>query len=266
VKSANRRTVHSLLTNNVAGIKSVLSDGMMQLRARLLLHNRLVQLVSQKRGLEIGGPSDLFRPSGLIPIYQLAGSLDNCDFSSTTKWSTHSSAFSYREDKSPGKTFFLDGSKLSSIPDNSYDFVLSCHNLEHFANPVKALREWMRILHPGGTLVVIVPFYRKTFDHRRAPTTVEHMLHDFETDVGEDDLTHLDEVLALHDLEMDPRAGTIEEFSKRSRSNFLNRCLHHHVFNRDNVRDLLTAVGWEPALIQQLGVHVCAIATSLKQA
>jgi hypothetical protein len=31
------------------------------------------------------------------------------------------------------------------VPDKSYDFVLSSHVLEHFWNPIKAIKEWERI-------------------------------------------------------------------------------------------------------------------------
>ena len=41
--------------------------------------------------------------------------------------------------------------------DSVFDFVLSCHNFEHFADPVAALREWSRIVVPGGHLCLVVP-------------------------------------------------------------------------------------------------------------
>jgi hypothetical protein len=50
-------------------------------------------------------------------------------------------------------------------------------------------------------------------------------------DTREDDLTVLEEVLKLHDLQLDQRAGGFLKFEERSRNNFKNRCLHHHVFD-----------------------------------
>jgi hypothetical protein len=145
----------------------------------------------------------------------------------------------------PGSSFFCDGSNLVPIGDRSYDFILSAHNLEHFANPVKALSEWKRVLRPGGTLVLVLPNYRKTFDHRRTPTPVAAMLADFEQNVGEEDLSHLPEILALHDLKRDRAAGTFAEFKTRSFDNFNNRCLHHHVFDENNSRELLSALDFQ---------------------
>jgi hypothetical protein len=83
----------------------------------------------------------------------------------------------------------------------------------------------------GGTLVLILPRKESNFDHRRPVTTFNHLLEDYKNDIGEDDLTALEEVLRLHDLRMDYRAEGMENFKKRSEDNFNNRCLHHHVYD-----------------------------------
>ena len=226
-------------------------------RARLLFQGRLacykvaLSLVKDKAGLEIGGPSWVFRNwYAPLPIYKTVASLDNCVFSQKTEWARHSETYKFRSDKGAGRNIICDGSDLSVLSDASYDFILSSHNLEHFANPVKALREWQRIARPGGGLVLVLPNYAKTFDHRRAPTTVGHMLDDFDRDTGEDDLTHLPEIVKLHDLSMDPPAGTTKEFRQRSLENFTNRCLHHHVFNENNSKELLSAIGIEVLAVE----------------
>jgi hypothetical protein len=54
---------------------------------------------------------------------------------------------------------------------------------------------------------------------------------DYKNNIGEDDLSHLEEILKLHDLSLDPPAGTFEQFKARSLKNIENRCLHHHVFD-----------------------------------
>jgi SAM-dependent methyltransferase len=211
----------------------------------------VLPFVEGKAGLEIGGPSVVFE-GGLrpMPIYPRVGSLDNCDISSSTTWATHADAYRFSPRKAPGKNIFRDASNLSSIADDSYDFVLSSHNLEHFANPIKALEEWKRIIRPGGALVLVLPNYSKTFDRGRTPTPVDHMFEDFERDTGEDDLTHLPEILEKHDLIMDPGVGSAEEFRRRSLDNFNNRCLHHHVFDTTNSRELLTRCGMEVLAVE----------------
>jgi SAM-dependent methyltransferase len=217
--------------------------------------------VMGKAGLEIGGPSFPFRRLGPVPIYDQVGSLDNCDFSTDTVWANHAAKYVFSPRKAPGRTYICDGSNLTPVESQSYDFVLSSHNLEHFANPIRALREWLRVLRPGGSLILVLPFYLDTFDHRRSPTTVAHMVEDFESDLGEDDLTHLPEILEKHDLARDPAAGSAEAFERRGRDNFKNRCLHHHVFDESNSRDLLVATGFDVVLVERrYPFHLCLLA------
>jgi SAM-dependent methyltransferase len=225
--------------------------------ARLLLAGRVrsfpavLPFVERKRGLEVGGPSTAFqRGFQRVPIYHRVASLDNCDFSRTTTWTEHSDAFMFSPGKPPGKNIFCDASDLSCIADHSYDFILSSHNLEHFANPVKALYEWKRVTGPGGGLLLLLPNYRRTFDNRRSPTTVDHMFEDFLKQTPEDDLFHLPEILRNHDFSIDPGSPSVEHFHTRALDNFNNRCLHHHVFDQSNSRELLLRSGFEVLAVE----------------
>ncbi len=186
-----------------------------------------------KIGLEIGGPSKIFRRNDFLPLYPLAGRVDGVNFSAHTTWEgriVEGSTYQYAP-KRFGHQFVCEGNKLDPIPDRTYDFVVSSHSLEHSANPLRAIAEWKRVTKPRGALLLVLPDRRFTFDHRRPVTPFEHLLDDFRKDVGEDDLTHVDEILSLHDLSMDPKAGSAEDFRARSSRNYENRCLHQHVFD-----------------------------------
>jgi ubiquinone/menaquinone biosynthesis C-methylase UbiE len=50
-----------------------------------------------------------------------------------------------------------DAELMASCGDEQYDFVHSSHCLEHMHNPDIALKNWFRIVKPGGHLVVLVP-------------------------------------------------------------------------------------------------------------
>ena len=50
-----------------------------------------------------------------------------------------------------------DAQVLAGVPDASLDFAHSSHCLEHMRDPREALGHWLRILRPGGHLVVLVP-------------------------------------------------------------------------------------------------------------
>ncbi len=105
-------------------------------------HRRLyLPYVVDRKGLEIGGPSEVFRKGQPVDIYSSVGRLDNCDFSRSTVWAEQQDTYRFDQQKAPGKSIFCDGSELITVADDTYDFVLSSHNLEHFANPVKALKE-----------------------------------------------------------------------------------------------------------------------------
>ncbi|MFV0495916.1 class I SAM-dependent methyltransferase [Mycobacterium sp.] len=218
-------------------------------------------LIEHKYGIEIGGPSALFRT--VLPLYQLVEGLDGVNFGSETVWEGRLEAgenFVYDENKR-GHQYISEASDLSEIENEQYDFLLSSNCLEHVANAIKALNEWKRVIKPGGALVLVLPNKKSNFDHRRPVTKFEHLLEDFANDVGEDDLTHLDEILALHDLKRDPPAGDLENFRKRSLKNVENRTLHHHVFDVPLIEKVLAHVGFKIVDITTTRADFFALAT-----
>ena len=218
-------------------------------------HKLARQLLTSKKGLEVGGPSNVFRRRFNLPLYDCVAQLDNCDFSQENVWASHTPAFRFSKDKPPGKTYFCEGSELAGISDNSYDFLLSSHNLEHMANPLKALKQWQRVVKPRGYVVVVLPHYARTFDHRRVPTTVEHMQKDFYNGVGEDDLTHVEETFAAHRLNEGSQSD--EDLRALLLNNYKHRTMHHHVFNEVNSRALMETAGFEVlAMDIQLPFHI----------
>ena len=50
-----------------------------------------------------------------------------------------------------------DAQHLSSLADETVDFVHSSHCLEHLVDPREGLGSWMRVLKPGGHMIVTVP-------------------------------------------------------------------------------------------------------------
>ena len=93
------------------------------------------------------------------------------------------------------------------------------------------MSEWLRISKDDAFLLIVVPKREANFDHNRPITSFEHLKNDYDNKVGEDDLSHLEEILRLHDLSLDPPAGTYTEFKMRSMNNFQNRALHQHIFD-----------------------------------
>lgn len=207
------------------------------------------QLVAGKSGIEIGGPSPLFTSKGYLPLYGKIAALDGVNFSNKTVWEGNLEEGNfYRFEDKTGYQYIGEGGDLPRVKDGQYGFLLSCNNLEHIANPVKALLEWKRIIKPGGVVLLVLPKKESNFDHRRPVTVMQHLVDDFEKDTGEDDLAHLEEVLQLHDLGRDRIAGSFDTFKKRCADNINNRCIHHHVYDQNLLRQLLEYVGMKVLL------------------
>ncbi|MEP6390026.1 MAG: class I SAM-dependent methyltransferase [Halioglobus sp.] len=225
----------------------------------------LQMLVSKSRGLEIGGPSGVFGRAGVLPLYQSATGLDNCNFSSETTWEgkiDEGQTFRFSRSQPPGRQFVGEASRLSELVEGKYDYILSSHVIEHMANPLHALNEWKSVLKPGGTLVLVVPHKQGTFDHRREVTLLTHLEQDLEAHTGEDDLTHLPEILAKHDFALDPEAGGKDAFELRSRENFHNRCLHQHVFDGALVANMIDRCEFQIDSMQcMLPFHIVVVAS-----
>jgi SAM-dependent methyltransferase len=190
--------------------------------------------IKQRSGLELGGPSGIFQRGKLLPVYEALARLDCCNFAGQTLWRNDivdGSPFEFSPRKPAGQQYIREATDLSGIADARYDFVLASHVIEHVANPLRAMAEISRILVDAGTLILVLPHKEGTFDHKRPVTPLAHMVDDFDKNTPETDLTHLEEWLALVDLERAPEAKPFEAFKERSLKNYENRGMHHHVFD-----------------------------------
>lgn len=115
------------------------------------------------QGLEIGGSAH--NPFGL--------NTKNVDF---TKAMT---TFKEEEIKLCGEYLPVDieapGDKIP-LPDESQDFIVSSHVIEHFPDPMKPLLEWYRLIRRGGIMFLIVPHKERTFDRDRPRTTLQELI------------------------------------------------------------------------------------------
>ena len=203
----------------------------------LLVRNNILHKV----GLEIGGPSKVFIGKGIIPLYGLAESIDNVNYSRVTLWDNQ---------HGPGletfrKTIISEASDLGSIESNSYDFVASSNVIEHLSNPLRALLEMKRVVRPGGLVIAIVPHKDITFDHRRPVTNIDFLIQIFELSPPEGDISHLnlDEIFKNYDLDLDAPTGDLDSFKKRTLDNKSNRALHQTVFNTQLLVEMFNWAG-----------------------
>ncbi|MEM1293767.1 MAG: methyltransferase domain-containing protein [Verrucomicrobiota bacterium] len=79
--------------------------------------------------------------------------------------------------------FVCNGEKLEVIDDETQDFVIANHMLEHCMNPIGTVKNFLRVTKPGGLLFITLPDKRYSFDYKRPITPWEHILNDYETDI-----------------------------------------------------------------------------------
>lgn len=120
-------------------------------------------------GLEIGG--SIHNPFGL--------STKNVDYTNSDM-----TIFKEEENEMCGKSLPVDivaqGDNIP-VPDESYDFIVSSHVLEHFPDSIKTLKEWHRIIKKGGYIFAIIPHKERTFDRNQKRTTLEELMERHKT-------------------------------------------------------------------------------------
>ena len=68
---------------------------------------------------------------------------------------------------------FADAASLP-FGDRSVGFLLASHVIEHMPDAIRALREWDRVVRPGGVVFLIVPHRERTEDLIRPRTDLRH--------------------------------------------------------------------------------------------
>jgi SAM-dependent methyltransferase len=63
-----------------------------------------------------------------------------------------------------------DGQQLAHIAEDSQDFIIANHFLEHCPDPIRSIHNMLRVVKQGGILYLAVPDKRHTFDLRRPAT------------------------------------------------------------------------------------------------
>jgi hypothetical protein len=198
------------------------------------------QLFEGMHGLEIGGPSHVFSSAGPIPVYQIARRIDNLDFSDTTFWIHEDRSEEYCPSQylEAGSNFYIDSHELTKMAAGRYDFLIASHVIEHLSNPIKSVLAWKRLLKSTGVMILVAPCKYFSYDCDRPITTISHLLEDYQKDVGEDDLTHMDEVILKHNFKRDKTFSSLVQHIERTKLNHENRIMHHHVFDLKLLRTM----------------------------
>jgi SAM-dependent methyltransferase len=136
----------------------------------------------------------------------------------------------------------LDRDRLSAVPDESQDFVIASHIIEHLANPLAMLMEIHRVLRPGGFLILLLPDRHRTFDRERAPTPLAHLVDEYRRDIREVDDAHIvDFIIGCLKSTGDDRDTNLLVFEPSSEEIDLHRrrSVHAHVWDMSEFEDVL---------------------------
>jgi SAM-dependent methyltransferase len=86
---------------------------------------------------------------------------------------------------------------MGAVPEASLDFAITCHVIEHTRNPLGAFEQVYRKLKRGGQYVLVVPDKKLTFDKDRDPTTLDHLILDYQEPSAERDVPHYTEFFRI---------------------------------------------------------------------
>ena len=120
--------------------------------------------------------------AGPYRIFPYAITVDNLDHAGRFGWQ-------YKPD------VIADASNLSMFATGSFDSVFSSHTLEHLEDTAANLREWFRVIKPGGYLVLYLP-HKDLYPNIGQPGANQ----DHKFDFHQDDITKIMEAVGCWDL------------------------------------------------------------------
>ncbi len=226
----------------------------------------LAKFFRNKTALEIGGPSDFFK-SGYFPVYQYLKTVDGVNFSNNTIWEGNiqdQSSYHYFDGFGIGKQYIDEVNSLKEIEDKCYHLVLSCHSLEHTANPLLAIYNMRQKLVSGGYICLVLPNKDFCFDCNRPFTKFEHILDDYKNNTDESDVTHFDDFYNNFEYKLATNPPiSARGLKKKIENNIDNRIVHHHVFSLALISEMLAYAGFETII--QKTIHGLNLFTLAKK-
>lgn len=126
---------------------------------------------------------------------------------------------------------------LDGIKNNSIDFIVACHIIEHTKNPILALETAYKKLRIGGSIVLVVPDKDRSFDKQRELTTLDHLILDYQEPSKERDREHYIEFFKLaFPVAQEDLESTVEK-------NFQEEAdIHYHTFTYESFTLLIDYV------------------------
>ena len=128
-----------------------------------------------------------------------------------------------------------DGEKLSRLEDESLDFIIANHMLEHCENPLAAIRNHLCKIRGGGILYYAIPDQRYGFDLNRPLTSFTHLVQDDRRGPESSRQDHFHEWSRLVRKKTSPQ----DVHTEAKRLMELNYSIHFHVWNAATFHEFL---------------------------
>jgi predicted SAM-dependent methyltransferase len=133
-----------------------------------------------------------------------------------------------------------DGETLSNFQGNSQDFIIANHFFEHCQDPIKTIKNFLRVLRPEGIIYMALPDMRHTFDRDRARTEIAHLIDDHAWGPAISRKHHFREWVTL----VEPHFGRVyvgEDVIEARVHDLMtqNYSIHFHAFKPEDMRALI---------------------------
>ena len=128
-----------------------------------------------------------------------------------------------------------DGEKLSRIEDESLDFIIANHMLEHCENPLGTIRNHLRKIRRSGILYYAIPDQRYGFDLNRPLTPFSHLVQDDRQGPESSRQAHFHEWARLVREKTSPQ----DVHAEAQRLMELDYSIHFHVWNGTTFQEFL---------------------------
>ena len=132
--------------------------------------------------------------------------------------------------------FYDSLDRMEKITDDSLDFIIASHVIEHTRNPLNVIKLAYQKLHSGGKLVLVIPDKNKTFDGARSVTSLDHFIEDLERPSRQRDVEHYFDYLKFAAKEDATDAGLWQKAKKMEKD---HSDIHFHVWDFDSFSEMI---------------------------
>jgi SAM-dependent methyltransferase len=144
-----------------------------------------------------------------------------------------------------------NGETLESLSEDSQDFIIANHFLEHVVNVIRTLKRWYEVLKADGILFLSVPDRRFTADQVRQRTPHKHLFDEFKQNVTEIPEDHcIDNLVAWNGIPRDRVDSTMIQQCRKDG-------VHNHCWEDEDILQLFDV------LLHQKGIKFQLVDLSL---